>query len=166
MAKVILICGKICSGKTTYARQFMQGRKAVLLSVDEIMLALFGQDAGEKHDEMVVKTKTYLFQKAVELIATGVNVIFDWGFWTKKERQLTTNYFQDKRIPIEWHSIDISDQIWRQNLKLRNEGILNGQDGAYYVDDDIAGKFSHMFEIPNRDEIDVWHENNRTEASD
>ena len=45
MAKVFLICGKICSGKSTYARKLMENRQAVLLSADEIMLALFVKDA-------------------------------------------------------------------------------------------------------------------------
>jgi uridine kinase len=34
MAKVILICGKICSGKTTYAKRLLCENKAVLLSTD------------------------------------------------------------------------------------------------------------------------------------
>jgi predicted kinase len=55
-AKVILICGKICSGKTTYTKKLIEENKAVLLSCDEITFALFGQYIGEKHDEMVEKT--------------------------------------------------------------------------------------------------------------
>ena len=39
MAKVILICGKICSGKSTYAEQLRIKERAAVLSVDEIMLA-------------------------------------------------------------------------------------------------------------------------------
>ncbi len=51
MAKVFLICGKICCGKSTYAKRLQAENNAVLLSVDEIMLAVFGLYAGEKHDE-------------------------------------------------------------------------------------------------------------------
>ena len=47
MAKVILTCGKLGCGKTTYAKRLCAERGAVLLSADELMLALFGQDAGE-----------------------------------------------------------------------------------------------------------------------
>lgn len=55
MPKVVMTCGKLCSGKTTYAKKLQKESKAVILSVDEIMLALFGQDAGEKHDDMCVR---------------------------------------------------------------------------------------------------------------
>ena len=39
MPKVIMICGKLCSGKSTYAKKLQQEGKAVVLSIDEIMLA-------------------------------------------------------------------------------------------------------------------------------
>ena len=55
--KVIMTCGKICSGKSTYARKLRDEYKAVILSVDEITLALFGQDAGGKLDGYVEKLK-------------------------------------------------------------------------------------------------------------
>ncbi|MEF2918531.1 MAG: hypothetical protein U0O12_07955 [Eubacterium sp.] len=35
MAKIFLICGKICSGKSTYAEQMRIKKYVVLLSVDE-----------------------------------------------------------------------------------------------------------------------------------
>lgn len=95
MAKVILICGKICSGKTTYAKNIMDKTNAVILSVDEITLALFGQHLGEKHDEITEKTEKYLLKKAVEIISIGVNVIFDWGFWTHKKENLLRIILKD-----------------------------------------------------------------------
>ena len=36
-------------------------------SVDEIMLALFGQDAGEKHDDYVAGIKEYLYHSSEEV---------------------------------------------------------------------------------------------------
>jgi predicted kinase len=68
MAKAILICGKICSGKTTYANELIRCKNAVLLSVDEITL-LFGQYLGDKHNEVVEKAKRFLFKKAAELLS-------------------------------------------------------------------------------------------------
>ena len=42
----ILLCGRICAGKTTYAKRLGKTRGAVCLSCDELMLALFGQQLG------------------------------------------------------------------------------------------------------------------------
>ena len=74
MAKVILICGKICSGKTTYAKKLCRKTGAVLLSVDEIMLSMFGMYAGEMHDEYARRTREYLLEKSTELIGAGIDV--------------------------------------------------------------------------------------------
>ena len=57
MAKVIMLCGKICSGKSTYANSISKQEKAVILSVDEITLALFGQYTGEKPDDYELDIK-------------------------------------------------------------------------------------------------------------
>lgn len=68
MSKVVLICGKICVGKSTYADKLRAEGNAVLLSVDEIMLAVFGQDAGEKHDKYVRNVQQYIFDKSFEIL--------------------------------------------------------------------------------------------------
>ena len=156
MPKVILICGKICSGKSTYAKQLLLENKAVLLSVDEITLALFEQHIGDKHDEYVEKTQNYLFDKSVEIIETGINVILDWGFWMKEERAFAKEFYKDRNIECEFHYIDISDEIWELHLRKRNAAILAGETSAYYVDDNLAAKFGALFEKPDEDEIDVW----------
>lgn len=155
MAKVILICGKICSGKSTYAEQLRVQNHAVLLSTDEITLALFGQHCGDKHDDYVERTQNYLFNKSLELIAVGINVILDWGFWLKEERDYAREFYNSRNIEYEFHYIDISDETWKARLKKRNNAIIDGETNAYYIDDNLAEKFASIFEVPYADEIDV-----------
>ena len=156
MAKVILICGKICSGKTTYAKSLIKANPAVLLSTDEITVALFGPDASDEHDSIVEKTQKYLCQKSLEIINAGINVIFDWGFWTKPERQEASEFYANHNIAYEWHYIDASDDMLRENLNKRNREIEDGKSVFYYFDDELANEFWGLFEMPSRDEIDVW----------
>ena len=47
MARIILICGKICSGKTYYARQLKEKYNAVILSTDEATYDLINNEQGE-----------------------------------------------------------------------------------------------------------------------
>ena len=67
MNKVILLCGKICSGKSTYAEKIIQKEKAVLLSCDELMLAIFDPLLGDKHDIISDRVQKYLYQKSLIL---------------------------------------------------------------------------------------------------
>ena len=155
MSKVYLICGKICSGKSTYAEQLRVQNNAVLLSTDEITLALFGQHCGDKHDDYVERTQNYLFNKSLKLIEVGINVILDWGFWMKEERDYAREFYNNRNIECEFHYVDISDETWKARLKKRNSEVLVEETSAYYIDDNVAKKFASMFEEPSEDEIDV-----------
>lgn len=122
-AKVYIICGKICGGKSTYTKNLLQKIKAVNLSVDEITLALFGSHCGQMHDTYCERTQKYIFNKSLQLVKSGINVILDWGFWQKEERDEEKQFFKTHNIPTELHYIDVSYERWQQNLEKRNARI-------------------------------------------
>ena len=158
MPKVYLMCGKICSGKTTHANQLRTEHRAVVLSVDEITLALFGQDAGDQHDTYVERAENYLYHKSLEILESGINVVLDWGFWTKQERDFARDFYGSRNVEFEFHYIDVSDSEWEKHLRQRNRDVLERRTDAYYVDEGLAAKFASIFEKPDRSEIDVWIE--------
>ena len=153
MANVVFVCGKICCGKTTYSQTICEENDAVLLSVDEITLAVFDGDLGEKHDEYVKRIKTYLLKKAVEIVRSGTAVVLDWGFWTKAEREFAKAIFRDNGIETEMHYLDISEEQWQKNIRKRNAEVLAGKISAYYVDDGLLEKLASLFEMPEKDEV-------------
>ena len=156
MAEVIMICGKICSGKTTYARRLCAEHRAVLLSIDEIMLALFGLYAGERHDEWAAKTEAYLLEKSAEIAGDGISVVLDWGFWTREKRDATREFFASRGIGFQMHFISMGDEKWRSCIERRNRAVQAGRVSAYFVDENLAAKFESRFEMPDRSEISVW----------
>lgn len=166
MAKVFLICGRICSGKSTYAQQIRKKYNAVLLSVDEIMLSIFGQHVGEKHDEYCENLQQYLYDKSLELIEAGINVILDWGFWQKDEREYAKKFYRDRSIECELHNIDVPDSVWKERIRERNGAVSNGRAEAYYVDENLAAKFGAMFEPPVNEEIDVFVSQSEEQGND
>lgn len=156
MATVYLICGKLCCGKSTYAEQLKVKLKAVVLSVDEIMLAVFGLYAGEKHDEYAANVQTYLFEKSLELIQTDVSVVLDWGFWTKTARYVAKEFYRSRNIECELHYLDVNDAVWQARINQRNQSVMAGKTTAYIVDSALAAKFEAKFEPPAKEEVDVW----------
>ncbi len=155
MAKVIMTCGRICSGKTTCAARLRREMGAVVLSVDEITLALFGQDAGEMHDTYVERAEKYLYEKSLEIVGAGIDVILDWGFWTKRERDEAREFYRSRGIAYEFRYISITDEEWNRRLEKRNAAVTAGETSAYYVDEGLAEKFRAIFEAPSADENDV-----------
>lgn len=156
MSKVVLICGKICVGKSTYADKLRAESNAVLLSVDEIMLAVFGQYTGEKHDEYVRNVQRYIFDKSFEILQAGADVLLDCGFWTKGHRDYAKELYRQRGIPCELHLIDISDEEWQRRIEKRNSAVLAGKVNAYFVDDILLKKVEGGYEEPSEDEVDVW----------
>ena len=158
MAKAYILCGKICSGKSTYSQKLRKSQKAVILSVDDITLTLLGQNGGDTLDIYVEKLEQYFFQKSVEIVETGINVILDWGFWTKAERDFAKEFYNSHGIEYEFHYISINDEEWYRRLDKRNNDVLEKKSHAYYVDEGLAEKFKSIFEIPTKNEIDFWVE--------
>lgn len=160
MAKVIAICGKICSGKSYYANQMKDKENAVILSTDEVTYELIDNVQGEFYNVFAQRVNKYLMKKAVQIVNAGCNVILDWGFWTREDRKATTEYFNQFGIDVEWHYVDIEPSRWQQLIDERNVKIQNGNGGSdFYVDEDLMEKLLSKFEEPKRDEIDVWIEN-------
>jgi len=157
VSRIIAICGKICSGKSHYVRQIKEQENAVILSIDEATYELIDNKQGEFYNVFAERVNKYLMKKAVEIVKAGCNVILDWGFWTKAERQETTKYFNQFCIDVEWHYVDIEQSRWERLIEERNNKIKNGNGGSdFYVDEGLLNKMLLKFEEPTRKEIDVW----------
>ncbi len=158
MAKLICICGKIGCGKTYYANQLKEKEQAVILSTDEVTYDLTNNKQGEDYDEFARRVNLYLRKKALEIVNAGCTVILDWGFWTKENRNEIKEYAKEHKILLEMHYIDIDDKTWYENIEERNSKVLAGNGGSsFYVDEGLLKKVSSLFEIPEKEEIDVWH---------
>lgn len=159
MAKIILICGKICAGKSTYSKKLMFEQKAVRLNPDELMKTFCDQLLGDKHEDVLQKTLDFIYRKALEIYSIGLNVIIDFGFWQKRYREEANRYFRKHNITPEWHFIDISDDLWLKNIEKRNIEVQSGISNDYQVDEYILEKFRNPADKPNPNEIDIWYKN-------
>ena len=159
MAKVILICGKICSGKSWYARELKTQCNGVILSTDEATYDLIFNEQGEFYNVFAQRVNGYLRKKAVEIVNAGANVILDWGFWTKKDRQTISNFFHRHGVEYVWHYVDVTKERWKRNIARRNAAVDAGQGGSdFYVDEGLLEKLLSLFEVPAREEIDTWYQ--------
>lgn len=162
MAKVVLVCGKICSGKSYYASNLKNDINAVVFSCDEFVRDIFPYDLGEQHDEIISRVKLYLHKKTSEAVKAGTNVILEFGFWSSKERKKVSGFYTNMNVPFEWHYIDISDDDWMKNITERNKLVNEGLSKEYYLDDGLTNKFVSLFEKPSKQEMTVWYINRRS----
>ncbi len=126
----------------------------MILSVDEITLALFPEGAGEMLDTYVERAEQLLYQKSLEIVTRGSNVILDLGSWTASQRQFARQFYRENQIDCQLHFLDISEEVWQKRIAERNKLVTEGKVSAYYVDKGLAEKFAGLFESPSEDEID------------
>lgn len=156
MGKVILICGKIGSGKSTYAKQLAQQLNAVNISQDELMLGLFGAEMygeePEKYEKYGARVEAYVKRKAGEAAKAGAVVICENGFWSRAERDALRRFYADLEVSCELHYMDTPEEVRFKNIRCRNEAIRQNKSHFYITkDEDI----NHFFETPDEDEVDV-----------
>ena len=158
MAKLLCICGKIGCGKTYYANRLKEHEHAVILSTDEVTYDLTNNQQGDGYDEFAIRVNLYLRKKAVEIVNAGCTVILDWGFWTKENRKEIKRYGENNGVLVEMHYIDIDDKTWYENIEKRNNEVISGNGGSsFYVNEGLLNKVSSLFEIPEKEEIDIWY---------
>ena len=152
MPKVIMTCGMICCGKSTYARRIRAEGNAVILSVDEITLTLFPEGSGNMHDTYALRAEQYLLELSLQVLQAGVDVILDWGLWTRAARdRVKAFYASHEGIKTELHYLQVNPEEWSRRIEKRNAS----DETAYYVDEGLLNKARSLFEKPSEDEVDV-----------
>ena len=155
MSRVIMTCGMICCGKSTYARRLQAERNAVILSIDDITLTLFPEGSGEMHDTYALRAEQYLLNLSLQILRTGVDVILDWGLWTRAIRDRIRQFYAAQGgIETELHYLRIDPEEWERRIRKRN---ASGE-AAYYVDEGLLNKVKTLFEEPSAEEVDVLAE--------
>ncbi len=159
MGKLILILGKICSGKSRYAER-LKKEGALVFSSDELIKAAYPVCPMEQFFEIEKRLRKYLFFKAVDGVRCGATVALDFGFWNRAEREKLNEYLISRNVEYEWHYISITENTWDKNIKKRNGEIESGRADAYYIEDGKRAFYDRLFEEPTSEFIHVTVMNN------
>lgn len=151
MQKIYLICGFIGSGKTVYSRELADRESAFRFSVDEWMIPLFGEHMSREEFDARLDTLTNLFKAAAEqMIGLKVPVIFDFGFWYKKQRRQMKEWAESIGAEPEFIYLDTPYKVCRTRAFERNK---QGNQDSYNMNDEMLQLFWSWFETPDNDEI-------------
>lgn len=116
-----LMVGLPCSGKSTLARILQKEENALLLSPDGWQLALFGDDfGGPDHDRRHSQIEMLLWELAKEALSIGANVILDYGFWAREERDGLRAEAERLGVGFQIHYLDTPLEEIARRLEKRN----------------------------------------------
>lgn len=141
-----LICGRIGSGKSTFARHLARQKNAVILSSDDLTAALPCD-----HDASYPIVHAFLRQRALEIARRGTDVILDWGFWHRRDREEITAEITQAGLRPLWYYMDTPEAQNRAFIARRN---ADPGPGDFYVDPGLAAKCQAQFEPPAAREMD------------
>lgn len=152
MATLHLMVGLPCSGKTTLARELEHTYSALRLNADEWQLRLFGQDAAEpEHDARHSAIEAMLWEIASRALALGTNVILDFGFWAREEREDFRSRARELGASSEVHYLDVSPDELLRRLAQRN---AERSSTAFLIPEEMMRPWMTFFQKPTPDELD------------
>ena len=143
--------GLPCSGKTMLAQKLELERSALRLTPDEWQIGLFGQDAKEpEHDARQSFIEAMLWSIASRALELGTNVILDFGFWAREERE---DYrLRAKRLGAssEVHFLDVQEEELLRRLAVRNS---QPSQKSFHISEESMRSWIEFFQKPTPEEL-------------
>ena len=117
-----LICGRAGSGKTEYSKSLENESGAIRFSKDQWIISLFGSGL-DSHSWAQAEPRCcrLILELAQQLLARGVDVILDWGFWYAHERREVDIALGSVGGSSKVHFLDTPDEVRWQRIVHRNQ---------------------------------------------
>lgn len=159
MATLHLMVGLPGSGKTTLARRLETKYSALLLSVDEWHIRLFGGDIHDdsdesdfsKHDARHEAIESLLREVAARVLVLGVDVILDFGFWARSERDELRARARELGADCRIHLTEVSEELLLERIKARNARL---PPATFHIPEGKLEEWVRRFEPPSSDELE------------
>ncbi|MCB0182843.1 MAG: AAA family ATPase [Caldilineaceae bacterium] len=152
MATLHLMVGLPCSGKTTLAKMLEHELPALRLTTDAWHIRLFGQDADEpEHDARHSQIEALLWNIASRALELGTNVILDFGFWARAEREEYRLRAKQLGASSEVHFLDVPGDELLRRLAARNARL---SPESFMIAEDAMRPWIASFQKPTPDELE------------
>jgi predicted kinase len=156
MPTLFLTCGLPGSGKTTLAKQIEAERPALRLTADEWLFELFGPEPESPEvmegapSERRTAVEALQWQVAVAALRRGVDVVIDWGVWSRAERDDYRARAKALGARTVVCFLDVTrEEQWRR-LSARN-AVLPA--GTFPIEERYLDLWASWFERPAEEEL-------------
>ena len=151
MATLHLMCGLPGSGKTTLAERIERESNALRLSPDEWIVRLYGsQLTPPTLDWCRDPVETLQWSVAERVLMLGTNVVLDFGFWSRAEREDFRARAAALGARTELHFLDVPRRTLSERLAARNAQL---PPYAFPVTEAQLDFWWSVFEPPAPDEL-------------
>ena len=144
---LFLLCGLPGSGKTTLAKQLETQRPALRLTPDEWMAKIVGDGFDQAKRAAIEAVQWEIATQALRL---GIDVVLDWGFWSRSERDEFRSRAKDLGAHLEIRYLDVPPDELVRRLVNRNKEL---PPDTFPVTPNQLEIWSRRFEAPTPDEL-------------
>ena len=159
MAILHLMVGLPCSGKTTAARELETRFSALRLTPDEWHIRLFGDDFAdaddpghERHNWRHELLESLLWDVAARALAVGLDVVLDFGCWSRRERDEFRARAHGLGAGFRIHFTDAAEDVLLKRLAARN---AEHPAGTFRIAEPELREWIGLFERPSQDELEL-----------
>ena len=151
MATLILMCGLPGSGKTTVARRLEHERRALRLTPDEWIGPLYGTNLSQAAlDACRDPVEGVQWAIAARALSLGVNVILDFGFWSRVERDDFRARAAALGAGFEICFLDVPRPVLASRLAARNAALPAD---TFHISEEQLEAWWAIFEPPTAEEL-------------
>lgn len=111
-----IIQGFIASGKSTFSRKLVQETGAIHLNPDSCVGEFFTEEETVNWNYCFEKTVDILWQKAEKYLKNNQDVIFDMGFWYKKDRDFARQVASKCNANFIHYYLYVPDNILKDRI--------------------------------------------------
>jgi predicted kinase len=151
MATLHLMVGLPGSGKTTRARALAASTGAIRLTPDDWHTALYGNDMHHPdHDRIHDTIERLMWQLAEDLLKRDIDVILDFGFWSRAERDDFRDRARSLGVACRIDYAELSSDVLAERVRVRN---ASARQGVFVIGPDALAAWATLFEPPDADEL-------------
>ena len=147
MGTVHLVHGYLCCGKTTFAKDLEEHCGGVRFSLDEWLIRLSG-DVVHLDEELFERAYALITELWPRLVARGVDVVLDFGFWRRVRRDEARALAEGLGAVARLYWVRCPHEVARARCRERNLRLA----GDYLIDDEAFDRLRERFEPLQPDE--------------
>ena len=156
MARLVLACGPVGVGKTTYSLSLCKDIGAVRFSIDPWMQTLFSKDMTSLDYSWMIERVNRCYEQiwnvSEQILMLDGKVVLDLGFTTKAQRGVFCERAKSLNFVPEIHYLAAPEDVRKKRVEKRN---IEKDPSVYSFEvTDIMFNFMEpKFEIPDNEEL-------------
>jgi predicted kinase len=142
LAEIVLCCGKVCSGKSTFTKMLENKYKYYTFSADEWMLQLYKETEDRAvFDDNLSRCTELIYRVSEKILKNNDknNIVLDFGFWKRENRNELRKRFSNQgfSVTLIYFPIEFAQQVIYMNNRQSDSRLEH-----YHFNEDTIKKLN------------------------